>query len=78
MNGIVDLSAQMAAYYPFARKTAKCYIRRFFHLSTQNVLVINAWFLYCEKVMKIKINYFKELVVEDLLCKIINNASSSR
>uniref|UniRef100_A0A7I4XYC1 DDE_Tnp_1_7 domain-containing protein n=1 Tax=Haemonchus contortus TaxID=6289 RepID=A0A7I4XYC1_HAECO len=51
MKGFVDLSDQMAAYTPYLRKTSKWYIRLFYHLFTQTALV-NAWFLYCEKVKK--------------------------
>lgn len=38
MKGFVDPSNQMAAYSPFVRKTAKWYIRLFFHLITQTAL----------------------------------------
>ncbi|WKY06417.1 hypothetical protein Q1695_006534 [Nippostrongylus brasiliensis] len=77
MKGFVDPSDQIAAYISFVRKTAKWYIRLFFHLLTQTALV-NAWFLYSEKVKKIRINYFKELIVGDLLYKDSNNVSTRR
>ncbi|WKX89821.1 hypothetical protein Q1695_009012 [Nippostrongylus brasiliensis] len=41
-----DTSDQMAAYYPFIRRTCEWYLRVFFHLILQTSLV-NAWILYC-------------------------------
>ncbi|VDL71409.1 unnamed protein product [Nippostrongylus brasiliensis] len=77
MKGFVDLSDQIAADTSFVRKRAKWYIRLFFHLLPQTALV-NAWFLYCEEVKKIRIDYFKELIVDDLLYKDSNNVSTRR
>lgn len=54
----VDLSDQMCAYTPFVRKKTKWYIRLFFHLITQTVM-INAWKLYCDVNGQISITEFK-------------------
>ncbi|VDL71720.1 unnamed protein product [Nippostrongylus brasiliensis] len=58
------------------KKTDLWYVRLFFHLVTQTSLV-NAWILYCEKVKKIGINYFKELIVDELLYQDLNNSSTT-
>ena len=62
----VDLSDQMAAYYPFVRKTCKWYLRVFFHLTLQTSLV-NSWIIYCKKIKKVPFLQFKEEVTEKLL-----------
>lgn len=62
----VDTSDQMAAYYPFIRRTSKWYLRVFFHLILHTSLV-NAWVLYCKKIQKIPLLQFKEDVIEYLL-----------
>uniref|UniRef100_A0A0N4WU61 DDE_Tnp_1_7 domain-containing protein n=1 Tax=Haemonchus placei TaxID=6290 RepID=A0A0N4WU61_HAEPC len=65
MKGFVDHSDQMASYTPFVRKTAKWYIRLFFHLLTQTALV-NAWMLYNQN-SRMKFNDFKIAVAEILM-----------
>ncbi|KAE9546596.1 hypothetical protein FO519_010192, partial [Halicephalobus sp. NKZ332] len=65
MKGFVDLSDQMAAYTPFVRKTAKWYMRLFFHLVTQTALV-NAWILYTQR-NSIQFNDFKIDIARKLM-----------
>ena len=65
MKGFVDISDQMAAYSPFIRRTAKWYMRLFFHLVTQTALV-NAWILYCQT-NRIQLNDFKISTAEILM-----------
>lgn len=62
----VDTSDQMASYSPFVRKTSKWYIRLFFHIVTQTIMV-NAWKLYQDNVGKMRFNDCKRKIFVSLL-----------
>ncbi|VDP10112.1 unnamed protein product [Heligmosomoides polygyrus] len=62
----VDTSDQMASYSPFVRKTSKWYIRLFFHIVTQTIMV-NAWKLCQDNVGKMRFNDFKRKIFVSLL-----------